>query len=1251
MRLERIDLKDRDGLRECRLNQLDAPVVLWWDSSRTRVEQFAELAGSLGSLSSHHAPVLDDGRVIEARVTTASGPSRRTAHWKSGRSGWWFDGGLDQRLDLDQRREHQRLEQSAGETWSLDRPDSVHDFWTRYVGTSSRDWTDEAWGVSSVLDDRGEFHSRVDYERWLDEASQLRQRLNDLIAQREQLRSRWEAERHADRERVSELRSAAQRIENELAVVLDRIRVLREQALDVERREVALRTELRDLPEYVEVRREIQREVPKFDLSALEAIDRRMLSWRKAHQRIDKAIEQLRGELTNVNLTGDSRSEASFQRIRRGMFDFEAAAEQILRVSHRMELQWPAGSERRLPSSEELKANCESLYDELHRLYESLNQRHAALVRRAVTLKLRHLRRMQRDLSKHLKALMARRERMVEQLAKAGVPAERLGVRAQQGFCRCAREDGYSGPCQETRESSSISGASSSSSSTSSCDSARYQIVRTSNRERRDQLVELLRHASDELRMLRERIEAEEPVKRELEERRRGLDQQLRLLETSERPSELTRALEGLRVELDAGERRLEQLLELIARYERGTLLRRHPILDRASNWVSRLTRGRWTLLALSTTDSRVTQPLSLLVQSMQGEWSSWENLSFEDRRIIALGLVLAWNAQRGNAFWPTVISRPWVDERSRTIACELIRESAAVGGPIWLVGHADTRAMFTEAADGGRELPSWIRLIVEAPKPEPRPIPAPLVQERRVVVHRVNNRDAEEFPGEFRDQIVTETVVEAGVDWAVESSVEAYSSLDRLEAIDDPEAWISQLLDEEGFETPQRAPEAPARRNQWAEQLLVDEQTLSTSLQRFLASEGLKTWRDLAEAPLEPLQQRQGLVAWTDRVTHWRAVSRLLCQSVVDRIFDARVLAACEIDSASRLQEARAYDLLQRIRQLRDTEEGRRLLASGSDDELTRLCSWVKTLEIARPLHEFGYQDSETLRRSSLDRDSHDSGPSDGSSSDRSWKDRDRDENSGSSDRSSRIDRSGESESDNVRTTLRFDAGRRDSHARERSNRESERDTESRERGSRERGSRETRGSQTRSSERRSERRSSDRARADRSLGSGSLRTSTAEATATRSSRNEERIRFYLELDHVVEAAPSIGPKSAEQMQSLGIVTVADFLRADPDELAEQLGNRRVDGEVVRAWQRQTELVCRIPNLRGHDAQILVACGIETPEELAQYDASTLLEIVEPYAQSSEGQRVLRSAPAPDLKEVGDWIRWSRQTRKLRVA
>ena len=93
---------------------------------------------------------------------------------------------------------------------------------------------------------------------------------------------------------------------------------------------------------------------------------------------------------------------------------------------------------------------------------------------------------------------------------------------------------------------------------------------------------------------------------------------------------------------------------------------------------------------------------------------------------------------------------------------------------------------------------------------------------------------------------------------------------------------------------------------------------------------------------------------------------------------------------------------------------------------------------------------------------------------------------------------------------------------------------------------------------------------------------------------------RYYLEQTDAVEDAPSIGPKTASRLARIKIKTVQDLLDFDPDQAAEQLKARHITAEVIRDWQDQAKLVCRVPQLRGHDAQILVACGFRDPLEIA---------------------------------------------------
>ncbi len=141
---------------------------------------------------------------------------------------------------------------------------------------------------------------------------------------------------------------------------------------------------------------------------------------------------------------------------------------------------------------------------------------------------------------------------------------------------------------------------------------------------------------------------------------------------------------------------------------------------------------------------------------------------------------------------------------------------------------------------------------------------------------------------------------------------------------------------------------------------------------------------------------------------------------------------------------------------------------------------------------------------------------------------------------------------------------------------------------------------------------------------------------------------RYYLRPRDEVEDAPSIGPKTARRLAKVGISSVADLLACDPDNVATDLKTRYIDAELIREWQMQARLVCCVPHLRGHDAQILVACGVTEPDELAAAQADALLQAAREFALSAEGKRVLRSSAVPDQDEVTDWIEWAAQARPL---
>ncbi len=147
------------------------------------------------------------------------------------------------------------------------------------------------------------------------------------------------------------------------------------------------------------------------------------------------------------------------------------------------------------------------------------------------------------------------------------------------------------------------------------------------------------------------------------------------------------------------------------------------------------------------------------------------------------------------------------------------------------------------------------------------------------------------------------------------------------------------------------------------------------------------------------------------------------------------------------------------------------------------------------------------------------------------------------------------------------------------------------------------------------------------------------------------DELKFYLNLDDPIEAAPSIGAKTAARFEKIGIKTVRQFLQHTAESMAEKINYKRINAETIQQWQQQARLVCRVPNLRGHDAQILVACGIVEAEDLAGKNPSELYKIVAPFSETKEGLRIIRSGKKPDLDEVTDWVNWAAQTRSLQAA
>jgi predicted flap endonuclease-1-like 5' DNA nuclease len=145
--------------------------------------------------------------------------------------------------------------------------------------------------------------------------------------------------------------------------------------------------------------------------------------------------------------------------------------------------------------------------------------------------------------------------------------------------------------------------------------------------------------------------------------------------------------------------------------------------------------------------------------------------------------------------------------------------------------------------------------------------------------------------------------------------------------------------------------------------------------------------------------------------------------------------------------------------------------------------------------------------------------------------------------------------------------------------------------------------------------------------------------AGAPLAKREKSMPRCTLSSDAPVVQAPSIGPKTAKRLEAVGVRTVADLLRLEPQEGEEQIDARHISADVIREWQAQAELACTVPGLKSREAQALAACGVSDAAELSQLDAAELCEIIAQWGLSDDGQRAWGSAPAPTPDDVATWI------------
>jgi hypothetical protein len=365
--------------------------------------------------------------------------------------------------------------------------------------------------------------------------------------------------------------------------------------------------------------------------------------------------------------------------------------------------------------------------------------------------------------------------------------------------------------------------------------------------------------------------------------------------------------------------------------------------------------------------------------------------------------------------------------------------------------------------------------------------------------------------------------------------------------------------------------------------------------------------------------------------IRRWQSECRLVCRVPHLRGFDARVLVGCGVTTPAQLAATHPVDLLQLVERFLATDRGQQILLSGSSQELSRITRWLAEGNSSRGQNFVGNPN----RSSDVARPQ----PSRAANTERSSLapdtfDRDRYEYEDQPRSRSTVRR-------RRRIIGATPAGDVRGNAAENNNRRDPRSI--------------TSGKPAASSGGQPAKRRTARSRrhSDGSATPSRKVVPPAERHGrSRSGRGGDfELRFYLNRHSPIVDAPAIGERMGERLRAIGIETVDDLFKTAPEAVAAELGHRRIDADTIVQWQQQAALVCRVPQLRGHDAQLLVAVGVTTAEELAAADAEELLAAIDPIARSEKGKSILRGGKLPDLDEIHQWIEAAQHQRDLRAA
>lgn len=963
----------------------------------------------------------------------------------------------------------------------------------------------------------------------------------------------------------------------------------------------------------------------------LDELENQIRRWRHVQTDVQNQRVRLRDEMLVWNeLTLDS-DEHPYHTAREILVRLESKVDQTERSANH----WADIGNTRVDTdqlAETLGQLCQTMRDDLYSLCNELAHQYKHLRHKAAATELKQLRRCYTEMGENIDRLVQRRAGVIKEIQQFDPAGAEAIARSEAQFCLCAQHEGY----LEARKRYVGPMAASAPAPVRIEPDLSHERSRLSMLEsERTALLTQVSHVETELTELNRRLA-------ELTNQRDLLLGQNHAFDTNR--------LASITLELSNQEEHRSHLLAQINLPK--PQISANPILTMAANWLPKLTNGEISKAYVSTPSP--TGESFLAAQNANGQTLAFESLqpSTQDQIYLSLALAAKEHLKASHDVEiPTIIDDTFsrISGDRITPTFELLAEASRRGHQIILLSQhryiADRAPGITVLQlDGEQQFVQPATNFTPTSFTPTPPTIAPVATEatelrQQISQSQINQNATVPYPlSKYRrnDEVLLAQSprIYSAPNEPTDANVASQTDYRRHDS-DKPVRYSAMPVD--SFAHPLPVDGSVGDSTAIASTGLFDSAEI-----RFFENNGLHTIGELLSISDETAG-RIGIGA--DQLEQWQTHAMLMMFVPTLQAAEARTLSACGIVSPHQMAGLNARDLFDRVQRLLNSnrDQSHQFAQNVNFD---RVLQWMEGLDRTRsrwqsrpnrePSRRSNSFSARPERQSNRPSYSRDLPEYERESYEREAYDR------------SRQDRSARSRRMDDRPERDFERGNRErrSVSMPHSTREPRAPREPR----RERTPRPKftqRNSQTSFEKtapaiapiRPTVQRDSNASSADRSTSKSQKRTSAG------------KLKFYLNLDDQLEAAPSIGPKTAERFEKIGVVTVSDFLKQTAESMADKLNYKRITADVIRQWQHQARLNCRVPNLRGHDVQLLVGIEITEPEELATMQPQNLLEKVSPFAESKEGLKIIRNGKQPDLAEITDWISWAAKNRSIQAA